>query len=137
MFGAELGREAGDELGAFELIDPFLDGLGEIRLGTASSGEFAGCAKLLGGFGAHACEDVVAVEAQEVELLIHEDDGGDAIAATDLHLVRKFNAFVTIDDAKIDFALGGLGDVVHDGHLLSAVTTPRATDDEDRLVACE
>lgn len=137
MLGAEFGGEPRDELGAFELVDPFLDGLGEFIARDAGAGELATGAELPGGFGPHAGEDIVAIKAKVIEFFIHEDHGGDAVSAADLDLIGEIDGFVTIDDAEVDFAVGSEGDVLHDGDLLGAVAAPGATDDQYGLAAGE
>lgn len=122
---------------AFDLVEPVLQGSGKFAVGDGGAGEGAGGAEGAHRDGAVAGEGSVAQEGDELEVLGHEDGGGDAVARVDHDLFGEVHVLVAVDDAEAD-ALGVcLGDACEEGDLLDAVAAPCAGGDEDVHVARE
>lgn len=136
---SEFGAEAGDEVGAFEVVGPVLDGEGEFVVGEGGTGEGAGGAELAEGEGAEAGEGFIAGEGEEFEVFVEEEGSWDAVAAADFDGVGEGDGLIAVDEAEVNarglwgVAIGGVesGEVVEDGALLDAIAAPGAANNEE------
>jgi hypothetical protein len=137
MFFAQAGAQAEHELDAFEFVEPVLEGCGEFFAVGASDAGWAGGAELAMSHGTITIQGAVAEDGAEVEILGEEKGDGNPIAFIDADLLGQIAMLIAIDEAKIDLAGVGGGDVVEEGALLHAVAAPDSAHDQDVHLADE
>src|SRR5262245_46845809 len=116
---------------AFELIDPVLEDRGRLFRRYGSTRERAGRAQLAGRGGPEAGQGLVAQDRDEIELLVHEDDGRDTEAAADGDLLGQIEVGVAVEEAGADQSRIGFLDTGEHGALRRAVSAPDPRADQD------
>src|SRR5690349_22522510 len=90
------------ELDALELVEPVLQGGGQLARVGRGDGDGAGGAELLFGQGPITRQRAVAQGGAEFEILGHEDRDRNPIAGVDAKLLGEVLVLVAIDQAQVE-----------------------------------
>ena len=140
IFLSKSGGEAKDELGAFELIDPFGDnGLAKSVFSFRDEADGAGGSAQAGGFIAIFGKGFFAVSGNFKAILADKNQGGYALAAIDANGRGEFGrGGVSINESQVEKAGGcGFDNLLKDGALAGTVAAPGAREAEHAHAASE
>lgn len=123
--------KAGEQVDAFEVIDPVLQVPRDLIGGDIGTRKGAGRSERARGLGTKAGKAAISGKAHEFEVLVQEKHGGDAAAATNGESFRQVVVFVAVGDAELNRIARRLRDVVEHRNLLNAVAAPSSRENED------